>query len=1838
MAEQEKNKKKKGWLFLLLGIILAAGVATVLALTLGKNNPGPGGPGDDLQRSAEEIALAEKLAAEGSDTISIDHDIEIVGTLVVFGDKTLTGNGRIISKGSGEYVITLGEGAVLNLDGPSVESEEGGATNGIYVSETASFNLLSGSVRNLVGHGVRNLGAARILGGTISEVGTNWLMVDSGSTVEMKAGTFSDAGEAGVLIGSSATFTYGGEAVMDGSVDNLVYNLGTFTADGGKFLGNLDYALYNNGIMDIKNVVFEESEILGPIHNGEDGVMTVSSVTMKDSETDFIFNEGDLTLTDVTFGNCNNQAIECAYGNIRMQNITAGKIGGNFLLSRKSKAVIENLTIETVGSDIVYNRASDLQLKTLRCGDVGGSAFFNDFLTSKSTAGAGDVTIEDFEIGHVMVNGIRSNGGKVLLKDGVFDICDGHGAYAKDGEFTCDSVTFKGSAVGRAVVLVGYNTNTETVAVFRNTTITGGARGLQNHAIVTWESGTIYGNKSSGKINIGAGVKNSGQFTMLGGTIRDNRAKSSGGGIYNEGTLIVKGGTIKNNSSEQSGGGIRNSVKGTVKVSGGLIYNNTAKSYGGGIASAGRLTFSGGTVSYNSCAKSGGGIAITGDTTGKQKGAGVGYLTGGTVKNNKSTASGGGVYLGSSAQYGSLEGVKIKNNKTSDNTSGGGVSSLSKLYIYKGTVITGNKSGTYGGGVYNSITKDGTKHGTMYIKGGTITGNTAGSKGGGGVYNRGVMTISGGTIKNNSIVENVNGKSVYNSGDLTITGGTYDGLSAKPYDVYSYKGSVSIKGSPKLGSLYKAALSDTYIKGKISVDKNIKYYMTRYTVGTQAFKGKTADIKAGKAKFEIKDVVTAYIPGASDKTTKYVNNNGVITRNGVDLNAQEAILLDSDGNEILRGLLSTVVSEAADGDTIKIISDAVVDESLTLSYFSSTASNEGKSKTINITDDGKPHTISIASGDEAAFYIASSAGGGKGKPSDSGYYKTYVTVNLSGNGLTFKGTEDMHSAAFFVSGPATFNVTGNVRFESLRNLGGWDQDENGDYLDKPTHSSGNNGGAISTGANSVLNITGATFTDCGTSRGGAIYSNGKTLIKNCAFENNTTEDVAYLKGGASAVTAGNGAAVYVTSTGDVTAINCTFTDNEAVNGGAIYVFGGKLTVKNSVFKDNNANDAGGGQAIYVTNKSAEGDSPAVYGSAVLSGITVSGSGEDRYGILQKSGASLTVSGKMVVDSINVSDTLNLGGALTSGSDIWFQMPSDKYLPGEIAVTGSGIAESYTYLRVNNEMLTVNAKGILEGELAVAQIGDNLYATFDEALAAAMDGDTIMMLMDAGQNNASDATANVNHNITIDLAGHKVYGEGAHSRSIIRIAAGAELTIKDSVGGGKMVNLAGKNNSGGVISVNGGTLNLVSGTLTGTLTGVNVNANNGGAVRVQSGGTFNMSGGSIEDCAATNGGAVFLNNATFNMTGGEIKNITTTCATSGAIHPRGGAVVNISKNAKIDCDFSVANVDETGTAWSGNPGTIVLSGGYYKTNEFTQFLADGYSFVPDTSVSGYSYTVATENEAKIGSTMYASAAEAFAAAQDGDTVVLLRNAEIDTSSGSVSVTKNVTLDLAGYNLTSVGEKALFSVSGTLNVTDSDGKGSIIPSADATEARFAIVSGTLNLKNAAINGGGSEAAKGAISVSGTVNMQGGTLSGFTATGGAGAVSVESGGHFRMTGGTVTGNSSAAGSADINAASGTTTLEKNDAAILISGGTVEATLSKAGTYIEDGCFSQAALDSFDDPATVIAGGHYKAPVINTAEGVECVEDTETAGYPYKVAAPEYVQPGGTEGKDIEEIDPFD
>ena len=177
-----------------------------------------------------------------------------------------------------------------------------------------------------------------------------------------------------------------------------------------------------------------------------------------------------------------------------------------------------------------------------------------------------------------------------------------------------------------------------------------------------------------------------------------------------------------------------------------------------------------------------------------------------------------------------------------------------------------------------------------------------------------------------------------------------------------------------------------------------------------------------------------------------------------------------------------------------------------------------------------------------------------------------------------------------------------------------------------------------------------------------------------------------------------------------------------------------------------------------------------------------------------------------------------------------------------------------------------------------------YSSINNALSAASDGDTIMLI----DSYELDETITLNRNIEVTITSekpdeYKIYKKYNYSGTIydyrlFRINTGTlNLTNITIDGRGYKYDDFGTGTSGALALVRGGVLNIGEGACLQNGSCVD----NGGAINVESG-TCNMTGGEIKNCSADdNGGAVSVyaqvvslyTEAAFNMTGGTISECT-----------------------------------------------------------------------------------------------------------------------------------------------------------------------------------------------------------------------------------------------------------------------------------------------------------------------------------------------------------------------------
>ena len=184
--------------------------------------------------------------------------------------------------------------------------------------------------------------------------------------------------------------------------------------------------------------------------------------------------------------------------------------------------------------------------------------------------------------------------------------------------------------------------------------------------------------------------------------------------------------------------------------------------------------------------------------------------------------------------------------------------------------------------------------------------------------------------------------------------------------------------------------------------------------------------------------------------------------------------------------------------------------------------------------------------------------------------------------------------------------------------------------------------------------------------------------------------------------------------------------------------------------------------------------------------------------------------------------------------------------------------------------------------------------------------------------------------------------------------------------------------------------------------------------------------------------------------------------------------------------------------ASNSGTAVVTGG--------KFDADISKYIPTDYVQSADGTVEKLGEtnavAKVGGTYYKTLADAVAAAQDGDTITLLKDAELTST---LNLAKNITIDGQGKY--------------TIKAANSFTVGS-----DNKTYCVLYVSGEVTLKDVTVNG--NEKCRVIFCDKGKLTIDGATITNGKAPNFIGGVYMTSSASFEMKSGSITGNKNAKG----------------------------------------------------------------------------------------------------------------
>lgn len=443
------------------------------------------------------------------------------------------------------------------------------------------------------------------------------------------------------------------------------------------------------------------------------------------------------------------------------------------------------------------------------------------------------------------------------------------------------------------------------------------------------------------------------------------------------------------------------------------------------------------------------------------------------------------------------------------------------------------------------------------------------------------------------------------------------------------------------------------------------------------------------------------------------------------------------------------------------------------------------------------------------------------------------------------------------------------------------------------------------------------------------------------------------------------------------------------------------------------------------------------------------------GTADKNGVSVV--GSTAPDAVQEEGVDNAAAGEGENSDVGEN--GDVSEDGGDAVIGDAADSALTTQSDDTEMPATYAEG--KTETVVAKIGDTKYATLPEAIKAATTGATIVLL----ENITIDRTT-INKELTLDLNGKTLTGR--ENKTFV-LQGSANLTVKDSVGSGKVTNSwAGTSSDAATvyISSSGAQFTLESGTIESTsgktdmysvaITGatgktctVNINggsvvvpeaATDGRAIVAGENMTLNISGGTIVGGLH---GVDAYSGSNVTITGGEI---TARVVDTGVIKEAYGMRLKGTANVTIDGGtITGVKMDDNGYKLDVPKVTLKsgeIKGSFYSVSNGTitftvapdakitfandtvkKFLPDTVELV-ETPAGTYGVAKAKVYVAKIGDTKYETLKEAIDAADTGDTITLLDDVDLGTNRQYLYSTApdkkdvcNLTFDLNGHKITS-----------------------------------------------------------------------------------------------------------------------------------------------------------------------------------------------------------------------------
>lgn len=480
--------------------------------------------------------------------------------------------------------------------------------------------------------------------------------------------------------------------------------------------------------------------------------------------------------------------------------------------------------------------------------------------------------------------------------------------------------------------------------------------------------------------------------------------------------------------------------------------------------------------------------------------------------------------------------------------------------------------------------------------------------------------------------------------------------------------------------------------------------------------------------------------------------------------------------------LQEAIGAANAGDTVIIARDLALTEGITVA------------KAITLDLGGKKLT---ASGCSAVTVTGASATVRGGTIEVSAGSDTYaVTVGASGSLSTESVTVIGHGASgVLVNGGSYVKRLTNIQATDgfgIRVVNGGSASHEGGMVVA-------NYGVFVAGSGSTFNMNGGDISAAGFGiTGNGLAANGGTTINISGGSVSSTDSIAVYHPQAGTLTVSGGS------------LSGTY-GGIGIKSGTLTVTGGTIAgTSGGAYVDGESN----GNGIHVSGSAIHVDSRAGYAGGM--NISISGgtlSSNNGYAIDEVSGGSSQISSLFVtggsfraaLGSIRLAPGAN---ASVSGGSFSHEVPAEYCATGFVCDGENG---SYDIVR---------ADSIVE-----AQIGDTTYKTLAEAIAAAKDGDTVVLLRSVSADGEGIVVSG--KAITLDLNGKTITGSGITGAAVVSAAGGSAVTV---LGNGGTVT----GSDSPALATTGGSLVVSGGSYRGNTTGC-INAQQG-AITVY-GGTF-----------------------------------------------------------------------------------------------------------------------------------------------------------------------------------------------------------------------------------------------------------------------------------------------------------------------------------------------------------------------------------------------------------------